>query len=212
MRTVKLVVGLPVLFCGIEGMLWYWDLHSLHSVPSFNGGETAAAAISMGLDFPAALLTTVIALALEGILRRVVIGTLVGRGVFLLCVAGSWCSIGYWLESRFTTGDRLKPQSIIWYAVLVFGVITLLISFHLRVYCFAQVAQRALLQTWGVFLIGFLVLGIIRSASDAPQEPPAETVRRKSQRLSNFRLLVVVLGVFAALLLMGLPPGPLIAK
>ena len=212
MRAVKCAVVLPALLCSIEGMLWYWDLHSQRTVPSFFGGVSPAVTISFGLDFPATLLSFLTSPLLEAFVRHQSIdGTPEARLTFLLYVAGSWWLIGNWLDHRVAGEDQWKPESVIWFLVLGFGLFAFLFSFHVRVYCFAQTMERALLQTWGVFLIGLPVLAIThRYLEHGRHEHSTEPERRTP--VSNFRMFIVVMGAFAVLLIFGVLAGPFIPK
>jgi hypothetical protein len=70
MPRVKLVVILPVLFCGVEGLLRYWNLHSEASIPNTIGWDTPAKFISEGLNFPAAFVGVLFFMPLNDQLRR----------------------------------------------------------------------------------------------------------------------------------------------
>ena len=143
MRTVKLSVALPVLLCGIEGILWYWEIHSRPSVPSYLGNVSPAIPLSNGLDFPASLVAVLVTRFLGNCCGQPVTGT-PARFVFLLCVAGTWYLIGRWLDQRaareaqFTSRSRTSWTILSLLSLLALGVFTLLASFHLHVYCFSD--------------------------------------------------------------------------
>lgn len=230
MRKVKLSVVLPVVFCGIEGVLWYWDAHSQPWVPSpFFGKVSPASPISTGLDFPATLWTSFTTMLLTNLLSpsiaatpsrlasllsRLIVGT-PAQTYFLLCVAVCWYLIGRRLETRASGKVELKRGGQrIWgvvsqFLILVLGVFTLLLSLHLPIRNFFFTIERALVQTWAVFLIGVPVSGLahsllIRSGRGQLTGPGG----RARQPFSNFRLFVIVLGTFAALLMIGVLTGP----
>jgi len=217
MRAVKLAVVLPALFCGIEGILWYWDLHSQPWIPSLFWRVSPAVPISMALDFPATLLNILTVALLETLVGRPLTGTQ-ARLFFLLWVAGSWWFIGNWLDRRVAGENQMNPEALIACPIfpplaLALGVFTLLLSFHLHALYFIETMARALLQTWAVFLIALPAIGIIhryldhgRSKYSTEREGQARTP------VSNFRLFVIAIGVFATLLIMGVLARPFFTK
>jgi len=221
MRPVKLAVILPVAFCSVEGLLWYWNLHSKADIPDiFGWNNTAANFIGNGLNAPAHLFASLISMI------PLVIGDSLPDWLLrlndLLWVACIWHLIGNWLDHCGDVDDPpehtgvLSPL-IIQASILAFGVLSLFYSFSradgLHISNFIQTIYIALLQTWAVFLIGIPTVGIARLflkqvrkrwSSDFPPRP--------YRPISNFRLLEVIVGVFAALVLLWLPPGPLLPK
>lgn len=233
MRKLKLALVLPALFCGIEGMLWYWGLHSQRWVPSYQGGVSPADPIRTGLDFPAAVwasLTTTFLFDLlvpsnfeppsrwGSFLSHLLVGTPV-MVYFLLCVAGCWYLIGRLLDRRAAGEEQLKTGSLrnwrgIWQLlVLAFGVFTLLASLHIPIRSFIDTIEKALVQTWAAFLIGVPVSGLAhRLLKRGGHEQPTVPGRRARRPFSNFRLFVITMGVLAALLVLGVLTGPTIPK
>jgi hypothetical protein len=219
MRTIKLAIVLPAVFTGIEGILWYWDLHSQPLVASYLGKVSPSIPISNGVDFPATLLNLLMTSLVGTILGHPIVCTLVHRLVFLLCVAGSWCLIGCWLDYRAKRDGQRRPVKLRpWIAacqlaVLAFGVFTLLFSFHVHPFSFPEVTERALLQIWAAFLIAVPVLGIMYPTADnSRDEYPAESGHRPRRCITNFRGFMIALGLFAGLLIFGVVTSPQVLK
>lgn len=215
-RRLKLAVILPVLFCGIEGLLWYWDIHSAPTIPSPGGfWHTPAEVIGLGLEFPASIVAGLITVPFGDRLR----GPLLNG--FLL-VAGLWYLIGNWFDRRGEVDVPSKPKGLLSSFVfpsfvLAFGAFRLWISFqwnrHGHLANFIQTIQIALIQTWAVFLIGIPAVGIVRDFLDIRREEvSSDSPSLLYRRISNFRLLEMIVGVFAILVLLWLPPGPLLPK
>lgn len=232
MRTVRLRVILPILLSTVETILWYLELHSQAWVPSYFGGRVRVARLIIsGLDFPATLWT---GLTMEIFFRMLTPSDLSNTpqamqnflswllGVpaqlyFLLSVAGCWYLVGRWLDRR---GSAKDPPELKWRGVwrtawdlLVFawGLFALLISLHLhkRVLGFFDTFEIAMIQTWAAFLIGVPAGGLVRKLlARTRREPAAGLVGRSRWSISNFRLLEIAVGVFAALLILGELTGP----
>ncbi|HEV2352364.1 MAG TPA: hypothetical protein VG028_21220 [Terriglobia bacterium] len=139
--------------------------------------------------------------------------------IFLLFVVCCWHLIGRWLDRRKAVKERLKPEVITIWSIIRrltlfgFGVFTLLFSLHEYPSHFAVVIERALLQTWAVFLIGVPFSGLaLRLLKRGGQEQPKAPGSRARRSFGNFRLFVVVLGAFAALLILGVVSGPTVPK
>ena len=214
MPRVKLAVILPVLFCGVEGLLRYWNLHSDASIPNTIGWLTAANFISEGLNFPAVFLGVLFFIPLNDHLPpRAVILLLM-----LVLVAGLWYLIGYWLDHRGQVSDPSRQKGVFSSVVLpalvlVCGIGTLGYSFAraqgLHISNFIQTIYIALLQTWAVFLIGIPAVGMARHFLGKSREnDSADSLSRPHMRVSNFRLFELIVGVFVVLLLLWLPHGP----
>lgn len=232
MHKVKLAVVLPLVFCATEAMLWYWELHSQAWVPSFNARVSPAILISTGLDFPAWLVSISMEFLIGGIedlSAAVGLPRLAGllsrlldrpptRLIFLLCVACCWYFVGRWLDRRASQEDELKsrgaetwrltPQLLI----LALGVLILFYSYHVHIWSFIHTIERALVQSWAVFLIGVPASRLARRLLKlGGREQPTVQGRRAHWPFSNFRLFLIAIGVFAALLILGVltsPAGP----
>jgi hypothetical protein len=101
--------------------------------------------------------------------------------------------------------------------VLLCGIGALYYSFAraqgLHISNFIQTIDIALLQTWAVFLIGIPTVGIVRHFLELRRKKESSgSPSRPHRRISNFRLLETIVGVFAVLVVLWLPPGPLIPK
>ena len=210
MRKLRLAIVLPLLLCGTEAMLWYWHLHSLGFISSYFVRVTHAIQISDGLDFPA----TIASLFLK------YHGTL-GWLFFLVCVAGCWHSIGTWLDDR-ASGDEdeeLKLEAFLsWRRIsqlvlLVFGLFALVFAHKFRVYDFVDVLERALIQTWAVFLLAVPLLGIARRRlGQFAHERSTQLGSQARRPLGNFGFFLTVLGTFAVLLTLGILAGPYVPR
>ena len=218
-RRLKLAIILPVLFCGVEGLLWYWSLHSKASIPYKIGSGTPASFISEGLDAPAYFVAILVAVPFAGRLPHWLF-----RLNVLLLVVGVWYSIGNWLDHRGDVDDPSKPtgplsSSFFPALVPIFGIAALWLSSMRAEAAYMpdliQAINIALLQTWAVFLIGIPAVGLVRHflkqvrkgkgwSSDFPPRP--------YRPISNFRLLEMFVGVFAALVLLWLSHGRLVPK
>lgn len=232
MQSLRRALVLPVLFCGIEGILWYWGIHSGGWVPSQFGIEVSPAGrISTGLDFPAHLW---VVLTEESLLYVLPGLDLLGGlhvyesfsnwllGVptqlyFVLSVGGSWYMIGRWLDRRGTAKGQPEPMwRQLWRAtwrllVFGFGGSALLFSLYMRkrVLSFFDTIEVAMIQTWAVFLIGVPVSGLVRRLLERREdEMPSVGEPLARQQFSNFRLFVILLGVFAVLLILGVLTAP----
>ena len=216
-HTLRLALLLPLLLCSIQGILWYWSLYSERSVPSYLGNVSPAVPVSIGLNAPAAFLRALVLVPLG-----LVWGLFSQRSrpgfpgvqlVFVLFVAGSWYLIGRWLDWRPTRRDQLElstrsiAREIGQLSVLTLGVFTLAFSFSLHIHYFSETVERALLQTWAAFLIAVPALGIIYPAARG-----IESARRPRRRISNSQGFIIALGVFAALLILGVLTGPHVPK
>jgi len=218
MQRVKLAVILPLLFCGVEGLLWYWTLHSEASIPNGIGSNFPASFISEGLDLPALFALNLILMPFGYNLPARPFTVLL---LFLL-VAGLWYLIGYWLDRRGQVNEPSRPKGLLSSVVLpafvfVCGIATLWYSFaraqSLHISNFIQTIYIALLQTWAVFLIGIPAVGMVRYFLEkSRKKDSADSVSRPHMRLSNFRLLELIVAVFVVLLLLWLPHGSLFAK
>jgi hypothetical protein len=165
----------------------------------FDKRVTPAIPISDGLDLPATVMS----------LFSKTLGPL-GWLFFLLCVAACWYIMGSELDSRAAGEEELHlVGSTIWTTaaqllMLAFGIFTLFAARHLHVFCFPQTIERALAETWAVFLIAVPVLGMIDRRLERRQyENASEPERAARHRASNFHLLVIVIGVFVVLLTLG---------
>jgi len=217
MRKLKLAVVLLALMSGVEGILWYGEFHSRPSVPSYLGMVSPAIPIRNGLDFPATLASLLITTAWNTCSGQMILGT-PARFLFLSCVAGSWSFIGNWFDHRVTEEEQSKLGTLIVCCpvfpplVLALGLFTLLASFHLHIESFTETIERALLHTWAVFLIGVPVLGIAHpAAEDRRHDQSTKSEQRPRRPISNFRMFMVIIGVFAVLLILGTltsPAGP----
>lgn len=234
MLQLRRALVFPVIFCGVEGILWYWELHSAWRVPSFTGSVSPAKLISSGLNFPAfvfsicvfILIVTVEVLTtfagmprLSRFVTKLVEGT-PDNLIFLLGVVVTWYLVGGWLDRRASQKRELKAgPAVSWVMtpqplVLALGVLASLYPNFLHVLnlSFVYTIERAFVQTWAVFLIGVPVSGLARQLLiRGKHEKLMATEPAADQFFSNFRLLVIVLGVFAALLIIGVltsPTGP----
>lgn len=218
MPRLKLAVILPVLFCGVQGLLWYWDLHSEASIPNMFGWNTPANFISEGLNGPALLVGILIFMPFRDLLPR---GAVLSPLPWLL-VAGVWYLIGDWFDHRVQVNDPSKPKGPLSSVVLpalvfVCGIIILGYSFaraqSLHISNFIQTIYIALLQAWAVFLIGIPAVAIVRYFLERRRKKrPSGSTPRPHTRISNFRLFELIVGIFVALLLLWYPYGPLFPK
>ena len=215
-RRLKLAMILPGLSCAVEGLLWYWDLHSAPSIPSpYMFWDTPAVVIGWGLNFPAHIITGLIWVIFTDRLPEPLL-----RLNGFLWVAGLWYLVGRWFDRRGGVDDPSKPKgplpSVVLPAlVLFFGGVTLLLSFgysrHGHAGNFIQTIQIALIQTWAVFLMGIPGMSLIRYYPEGGRkEALSRSTSHPRRCISNFRLLEMIVGVFAILVLLWLPPGPLI--
>jgi hypothetical protein len=144
-------------------------------------------------------------------------------------VAGTWCLVGNWLDHRREVKNQPEPEGVIpRYVfpalkvilpplVVLLGLSAFISSYgvHLgqSIENFMQTIQIALLQTWAAFLVGIPAVGIIRYFLErGGKEALLGSASRPDWRISNFRLLEMIVGVFATLVLLWLPHGPLIPK
>lgn len=207
-NSVKLWIVLPVLLCGVEGILWYWELHSRPTVRLYAGNVSPAVLISNGLDFPAASADLLVRSLWEAGSGQLM-PTLPGRLLFMLSVAFTWSLVGHWLDNRAARERQQKPGELTpWVlachlAPIAFGVFTLLFSFQVHSLYFAEVTERALLQTWAAFLIGVPALGVMRRTAQN-----SGTALRPRTHMGNFRGFMIALGLFAALLILGVVTSP----
>jgi hypothetical protein len=218
MHRLKLALILPVLCCCVDGLLWYWYLHSEASIPNTIGWDTPASFIGEGLNAPAFFVGDLILMPFNDHLPARPILLL----LLLLLVAGLWYLIGKWLDRRAEADDPPKPKGVLSSVVfpgpvLVCGIYGLWYSFArargLYISNFIQTIYIALLQTWAVFLIGIPAVGIIRYFLERGRKKALwGSTLRPRRRISNFRLLEMIVGVFATLVLLWLPPGRLIPK
>ena len=219
-RRLKLTVILPALFCGVHGLLWYWDVHSVKSIAE--GGlnwDTPAYCIEWGLNFPATLVNFLIGIVwscLTFFLPDLPIWPLWWLAGFLW-VAGLWCLVGRWLDRRGGEDAPLKIEGPLFSIMLpalvfVFGALALWFSLGSRgrIGNFIQSIEVALIQTWAVFLMGIPTVGILRYFLDKIREKEISlSTPTAPTRISDFRLLEMIVGVFAILVLLWLPPDPL---
>jgi hypothetical protein len=131
--------------------------------------------------------------------------------ILLLLVAGFWYFIGNWFDRRRAEDLPSKSNGLMSSVVAVFGAVVSLFSFGLARYGhasnFIQTIQIALIQTWAVFLIGIPAVGLVRGWLERRGKIELSD---PTSRISNFRLLEIIVGVFAILVLLWLPPGPLL--
>jgi len=218
MPRVKLAVILPVLFCGVEGLLRYWNLHSEASIPNTIGWDTPANFISEGLNFPAGFVGVLFFRPLGDHLPPSAVIWLLPS----LLVAGLWYLIGYWLDRRGQVNDPSRQKGVLSSVVLpalvlVCGIGTLGYSFAraqgLHISNFIQTIYIALLQTWAIFLIGIPAVGMVRYFLEKRRKKEStDSAPRPHTRISNFRLFEMIVGVFVVLLLMWLSHGSLFSK
>jgi hypothetical protein len=151
--------------------------------------------------------------------RDKISGVATDSGNFPQTRAGCWYLIGGWLDRRTCRADELKsgeagswgltPQPL----VLALAVFTLLYSYHLHIWSSIHIIERALAQTWAVFLIGVPVSGLARRLLlHGGHERATAPGRHALRPFSNFRLFVITMGIFAALLILGLLTGPTVPK
>ncbi len=167
MRAVKLTIVLPAVFCGIDAALWCLSAQSKWA--------NATDAVCVGLSFPAMFPAGLLAGLSWAFKLSDAVSLKIFRLSFLLCVAGLWYWIGYWLDHRMLPGYRLKRPALVWYPSLALGFLALCGSFVIRaanqIIPSDRTLETVLLQTWAVFLIGIPVLGIKRRY-DQPYEYP----------------------------------------
>lgn len=151
---------------------------------------------------------------MASILSSLIVGT-PARLVFLLCVVGSWYLIGARMDKRASVEKELKsePSSVRGLAfqllVLSFGVIALVFLYQLHFQAFIYNIERALVQTWAVFLIAIPASGLARRLLKRDGHEQLMVPGRGGHRpFSNFRLFIIVLGVFTVLLVLGVLTGP----
>lgn len=209
MYKLKLAYVLPVLFCGVGGFLWYWHLHTPLMIPR---SMESAALILLGLEFPMCIVAAAILAPFRDSLPSQ-FPLLTG----LLLVAPFWYLIGTWLDRRSEVNFPSKPKGLLFTVVfralvLAFGVFALWLSFdfHRDIYYVVQSIGIALMQTWAVFLIGIPAVGIVRHFLD--KQASFLFTPSARGRISNFRLFELIVGVFALLVLLWLPPGPLLPQ
>ena len=218
MPRLKFAYTLPVLFCVVGGLLWYWQIHSGATIPNMFGWSTPASFISEGLFFPAVLVGIVIFMPFRGIMPQ---GAVQSPLAFLL-VAGMWYSIGSWFDHRRQVNDISKPKGLLSSAVLpslvlICGVITLVYSLaraqSLHISNFIQTIYIALLQTWAVCLIGIPAVAIVRYLLETRRKKHSSgSASRPRTRIRNFRLFELIFGVFVILLILWYPYGPFFRK
>jgi uncharacterized membrane protein YiaA len=135
-------------------------------------------------------------------------------------VAAFWYLIGKWLDRRREANDLSRPGRFLsspgfQALVLAFGVFALWLSFdfHRDIYYVVQSIGIALMQTWAVFLIGIPAVGIVRHFHDKRRKRESSlSTPSAPTRISNFRLFELIVGVFALLVLVWLPTGPLLPQ
>jgi hypothetical protein len=213
MRKLKLAIVLPVLQCGLEGILWYWGRHARPSVPVYEHIMVpSATVISSGLNAPATFFAWSLYMLLDWLWDiawpQRTVGPPGSQLVFLLCVAGCWYLIGRWLDGRAAGKDQLRPRRFttrgLLFRLLLLGtgVFFLLFSFHWVISYFSETIARALLQTWAVFLIGVPGVALTRWLRQlGRREDSVEPGQRASKPLSNFRWFLIGAGLFAAFLI-----------
>src|SRR5882762_10465525 len=172
MRKLRLAIILPVLQCGLEGVLWYWGRHSNPSVFFLEGlGVPSATVISEGANAPAYISASLIYKLLDWLWSirspQQTFGPAGFELVFFLCVLGTWYVIGGWLDRRASGHDELGPprftarRLLFRLLLLGMGVFFLLWSFHLGT-SFSENIEGASLRTWAVFLIAIPGLALTR--------------------------------------------------
>lgn len=228
MPKIRRSLVLPVLFSAIEGILWYWDLHSRGWVPSYTGvGSKPAFLISSGLDFPARLWTLLSAQFLDKILAQYfyvlfnsqalarfsewLLGTPT-QIYFLLSVAGCWYLIGRWLDRGGAAKNHpevmaRRARRVTWKLfIFASGLFSLFFSLHLQkhVLSFYDTLLIAMIQTWAVFLMVMPAQDPTRKLIGLARRKPTgglEICPTRAKSNSNF--FIVVLAVFAGTLILG---------
>ncbi|HEY7354582.1 MAG TPA: hypothetical protein VH596_17570 [Terriglobales bacterium] len=211
MRKLRLAIALPLLQVGAEGILFLWRQHSEPTIAVYEQIRvTSAAVMSFGLNPLAAILTRFVCQSAQWVSWNLQAGRSLSGGcdfVFFTFVALSWFFIGMWLDRRKSIEPKEKRRatlgnSVLLFLLLVSGVFLLLFSFHLHRSSSAQIIQTALVQTWGVFLIGVPVLAFpqLLSETKAPGNLSLEYTHSRFRSLSNLQWFVVAGAIFAILL------------
>lgn len=170
MRKLKFALILPLLFCALEGALWYWQHHSAFTVPDplpdADLKASPAVPIRMGVNAPAYLVTVCVYLTLDRVWTIWHPQSAIGEPGFeialLLVIFVSWMFIGHWLDlflSRDSGAAAPKRRHALTRAFLYrlplvgIGVFFLLLSTHLGSHP-SEIAEKILLRIWAFFLIG----------------------------------------------------------
>lgn len=172
MRKLKFALILPLLFCALEAVLWYWQHHSAFTVPDplpdADLKVSPALPIRMGVNAPAYLVTVCVYLTLDRVWSIWHPHSAIGQPGFetalLLVTYISWMFIGHRLDlflflSRDSAEAAPKPRHSLTRAFLYrlpligIGVFFLLLSTHLGSHP-SEIAEKIFLWIWAFFLIG----------------------------------------------------------
>lgn len=218
MRKLRLAIALPVLQCGLAGVLRYWARHALAPVPI--GLESIRVPAWNEIRFGLNPLATFAAMLVDSLVDRFSnplsqYGTSSGSGfelVFLAFVACTWYLIGRWLDQRASGTDRPRARSLTVPSILLRllflggGLSLLLLSLHSYTYGLpSEIAARAMLQLWALFLISVPGVSFVRWVRALIQRQYSRAdVESDSKPLSNFAWFLITIGMFAALFAIGL--------
>lgn len=180
MRKLKFALVLPLLFCALEGVLWYYEHHSALTVrdPFLEDGYlkvSPARPIRMGVNAPAYLATVCVYVTLDRAWSVWHPQSAIGEPGFeitlLLVIFVCWMFIGHRLDrflSRDSKGAAPKRGSSLTRTFLYrlppigIGVFFLLLSTHLRSHP-SEIVEKVLLWIWAVFLIGVPCASLVSS-------------------------------------------------
>jgi hypothetical protein len=208
MRKLKFAVGLPLISCAVEIILWLWGQGKGPTVPVYESIRVpAASVISAGLNPIARIGAMLIYRALDRLFG--VVGAPGGQFVFLACVLATWYPIGLWLDRRAdeeqSKGAQLTMQGILLRLLLLaVGVFFALLSFHSAVSSLSEAIGRAMLQTWSLFLIGLPALALTRRARSPNRAESSANPSSEGRSLSNTHRFAIAGAVFLALLALNL--------
>jgi hypothetical protein len=221
MRKLRLAIVLPLIQCGLEGLLGYWANHQQATVPGALEGTHIPAALVLGgdLNAPASYGAT---FAYDYLYRfcdlvwpqRAVHIPRFEFAFFSLVIA-SWYLIGRWLDFRVTGTPQQKPtrpigrilRDLFRFLIVGSGLFFLVLSFQLIPTTYTEIISRALLQTWAVLLIGVPCMGFLLRlrqwwGANALRDPGG-AASGAATRLSNLQCFLVAVGIFAALSIAG---------